>query len=90
MGILYCVCVQAPTLITVLPTHVSVRDIGLQANPALIKIGQSPNVPITGPEGTDKSPMGSPPPSNPPTSNNGAGGDAAEAIGPGITFSLLP
>ncbi len=81
---------QAPTLITVIPTHVSVKDVGLQANPALIKVGSSPNVPIEGPEGTDKSPSGSPPPSNPPASNDGASGGAAESIAPGLTFSLLP
>ena len=93
------VCVQAPTLITIIPTHVSVRDVGLQANPALIKVGQSPNVPISGPEGADKSSMRSPSPSGPLASNGGSGsgassggsgGGAEESIAPGLTFSLLP
>ena len=85
---------QAPSLSTILPTHVQDKDAGFQANPALIKINSLPNVPIGGPEKSDHGPQGSPPPglppSNPPVSNAGSGSVGADAINPGVTFSLLP
>ena len=79
---------QAPSLITVIPTHVSVKDVGFQANPALIKITSSPNVPIAGPDKTEKSFQSSPPPSNPPTNNDGSGTQTSESVDPGVTFDL--
>lgn len=81
---------QAPSLITVIPTHVSVKDVGLQANPALIKVSSSPNVPITGPEKTEKSFQSSPPPSDLSVNDNGSGDEAGDSINPGLTFDLLP
>ena len=81
---------QAPSLITVIPTHVSVKDVGLQANPALIKINSSPNVPITGPEKTEKSFQSSPPPSDPPVKDDASGQEASDSIIPGLTSDLLP
>ena len=87
---------QAPSLITVVPTHVSIRDAGFQANPALIKINSSPNVPLTGPDAKFNSPPpelpGGPPGGSPAGSNNAnsnsGNGVAEAAVNPGVSFTF--